>query len=52
LVDTSEVTEEPSDLVIEGMLEQEIQQAICLNALTSHNRGENTILVGGNVKKS
>lgn len=37
--------------MIEGILEQEIQQVVCLNALTGHNKGENTILVGGTVKK-
>ncbi|KAH0671271.1 hypothetical protein KY285_023835 [Solanum tuberosum] len=32
-------------------LGHEIQQVVCLNALTGHNQGENTILVGGTVKK-
>lgn len=55
-LDNSEITppqdeNEPPDLMIEGVIEQEIQQAVCLNALTGHNKGENTILVGGTVKK-
>ncbi|XP_069152850.1 uncharacterized protein [Solanum lycopersicum] len=36
-----------SEKMIEGVIEQELQQAVCLNALTGNNKGENTILVGG-----
>ena len=43
--------DENENITIEGVVEQEVQQAVCLNALTGHNIGENTILVGGTVKK-
>uniref|UniRef100_A0A3Q7FJK1 Retrotransposon gag domain-containing protein n=2 Tax=Solanum lycopersicum TaxID=4081 RepID=A0A3Q7FJK1_SOLLC len=45
------VTEENEEITIERIVEQEVQQVVCLNALTGHNKGENTILVGGTVKK-
>lgn len=37
--------------MIEGVIEKKVQQVVCLNALTGHNQGENTILVGGTAKK-
>ena len=43
--------DENEDITIEGVVEQEVQQAVCLNTLTGHNMGENTILVRGTVKK-
>ena len=45
------VTEENEEITIEGIVEQEVQQVVCLNALMGHNKGENTILVGGTFKK-
>lgn len=44
--------EDPSymDLNIEGEREQEVQEAVCLNALTGSNQGVNTILMNGTVK--
>ena len=45
------VSEDNEEITIEGIVEQEVQQVVCLNALTGHNKGENTILVGGTVKK-
>ncbi|KAH0687145.1 hypothetical protein KY284_017698 [Solanum tuberosum] len=50
-INTSQEEDESPDVMIEGVIEHEIQQAVCLNALTGHNQGENTILVGGTVKK-
>ncbi|KAH0748079.1 hypothetical protein KY290_027311 [Solanum tuberosum] len=36
---TPQEADEPPDVMIEGVVEQEIQQAVCLNALTGHNQG-------------
>lgn len=50
-IDQAMMEEENGEMTIEGVVEQEIQQEVCLNALTGHNQGENTIFVGGTVKK-
>ncbi|XP_075101843.1 uncharacterized protein LOC142177270 [Nicotiana tabacum] len=52
-LDEFEITEVPipPDLIIEGGVEQEIQEAIYMNALSGNNQGENTILIGETVKK-
>ena len=50
-VDQMSVLEDMEEITIEGVVEQEVQQVVCLNALTGHNKGENIILVGGTVKK-
>lgn len=44
--------EDPSytDLSIKGEIEQEVQESVCLNALTGSNQGVNTILISGIVK--
>ncbi|XP_060190417.1 uncharacterized protein LOC132619575 [Lycium barbarum] len=47
----NEIIKVPTGLIIEGGLEQEVQEAICMNAFSGNNRGENTILVGRTVKK-
>ncbi|KAH0760050.1 hypothetical protein KY290_023543 [Solanum tuberosum] len=50
-INISQEEDEPPDVMIERVIEQEIQQVVCLNALTGHNQGENTILVGSTMKK-
>ena len=45
-----EINEGHSELIIEGEIEQEIQEVMCLSALSGGNRGVNSILVKGIVK--
>nr|XP_009760314.1 PREDICTED: uncharacterized protein LOC104212668 [Nicotiana sylvestris] len=49
--ETGEIEEEQScaGLIIEGEVEQEIIEAVCLNALSGDNKGVNTILVRGTI---
>lgn len=35
----------PQELIIEGEIEHEMQEPICLSALSGSNKGENSILV-------
>ncbi|XP_070013181.1 uncharacterized protein [Nicotiana sylvestris] len=50
---TDAVEEQPcADLIIEGELEQEVMEALCMNALSCDNRGVNTILVKGTIRNS
>ncbi|XP_019251395.1 PREDICTED: uncharacterized protein LOC109230342 [Nicotiana attenuata] len=46
-IETSEIEEEQNSagLIIEGEMEQEVIEVVCLNALSSDNKGVNTILV-------
>ncbi|PHT64289.1 Aspartic proteinase CDR1 [Capsicum annuum] len=46
------VIEDPSysDVIIKGELDQEVQEVVCLNALSDNNQGVNIILVSGTVK--
>jgi len=41
---------EPPDLIIEGEIQHEVMEAICLSALSGSNQGVNAILVKGSVK--
>ncbi|KAM3283214.1 hypothetical protein P3S67_026859 [Capsicum chacoense] len=41
---------EPPDLIIEGEIQQEVLEAICLSSLSDNNQGVNSILVKGSVK--
>ncbi|KAM3345338.1 hypothetical protein P3S68_025047 [Capsicum galapagoense] len=41
---------EPPDLIIEGEIQQEVLEAICLSALSGNNQDMNSILVKGSVK--
>ncbi|KAF3639270.1 hypothetical protein FXO38_22780 [Capsicum annuum] len=50
VVPVVEINEEPSELILEGQIEQEVQEVVCLSALTGGNRGVNFILVKGIVK--
>lgn len=44
--------EDPSyaDMIIEGEIEQKVEEVVCLNALSGSSQGVNTILVSGTVK--
>nr|XP_016489435.1 PREDICTED: uncharacterized protein LOC107809347 [Nicotiana tabacum] len=48
---TGEIKEEQSSagLIIEGEVEQEVIEAVCLNGLSGANKGVNTILVWGTI---
>lgn len=45
-----EVNEDTYELILEGEIEHEVQEVVCLNALKGGNRGINSTLVKGIVK--
>ena len=52
--EVSSEVEDPSYTIlsIEGEIEQEVQEAVWLNAFTGNNQGVNTILVSGTLKNT
>ncbi|XP_070028563.1 uncharacterized protein [Nicotiana sylvestris] len=51
LLENNDIEEEQpcADLIIKGELEQEVMEAVCMNALSGNNKGVNTILVRGTI---
>lgn len=50
-IETSiDTTEALTEIVIEGEIEQEVQEVVCMSALSVSNPGVSFILVKGNVK--